>query len=137
MNQCCSAQFWIRPHQKAHNRDLGGRFVNLEYHRRSGNSRPHYDLVVIATQIGSWRIKQLLVDEGSRSSILFANCFDRMELQQNHIYEESRNVYGFDGHNSDPIGHVSLDVTLMGKVLTIDFLLMGCKLHYNDILGRD
>lgn len=96
----------------------------------------HYNPVVITSQIIGWRIERLLVDKGSGLSILFANCFERMEVWQNHIYVELVNVYGFGGQKSDLIEHVSLDVTLIGKVITIDFLLMGYKSPYTNILRK-
>lgn len=92
---------------------------------------PHYDPLVIAARIESWRVHRLLVDKGSGSSILFGNCFKRMELYNNHIYEEVGNVYGFDIHKSHLIERVSMDVMLIGKMLTVDFLLMICKSPYN------
>lgn len=77
------------------------------------------------------------MDEGSGSSVLFANCFEMIDLPNNQIYEDTGNAYGFDEHKSNPIGRVSFDVMLMEKVLTIDFFPMGCKSPYNTILGRD
>lgn len=46
-------------------------------------------------------------------------------------------MYGFDKNNSNPVGCVPLDTTLIGKALTIGFLLTNFKFLYNVILGRD
>lgn len=79
----------------------------------------------------------MLVDEESGSNILFTNYFKHIKLLDNHIYKESRNIYGFDEHKSYPIKHVSLDITLIRKLLIVDFLLMIYKSPYNTNLRRD
>lgn len=97
----------------------------------------YYDSIVVITQIDNYKVERLLLDEGIWSTILLANYFERIELPHNHIYEYSRNVYIFDGHNNYPIGCISLDVTLIGNVLIVDLLLMGYKSMYKAILRKD
>lgn len=70
----------------------------------------------------------LLIDEGSKSNIMFSNCFEKMKLPQDVITTNTGDVYGFEGNKSNPVGRVPLDVTLMAKVLTVDFVLMDCNL---------
>lgn len=36
-------------------------------------------------------------------------------------------VYGFDGNKSNPLDQIALDITVMAKSLTIDFLLLYYK----------
>lgn len=60
-----------------------------------------------------------------------------MEIPHNHIYEEPSKVFGFNMIKRNRIGHVTLYMTLVGKVLSMDFLLMSCRSPYDAIFGRD
>lgn len=101
----------------------------------AGVYAPHYDLVMITNQVRIWRIERVLIDEGRGSNILFSNCFERMKLPQDVINADTGDLYGFDGHKSNPVGCALLNVMINGKSLTVEFLLMDCKSPYNVILG--
>lgn len=53
------------------------------------------------------------------------------------IKDDTGDIYGFDRNNSSPINCVLIDVTLMGKALIVDFLLMHYKSSCNGIIERD
>lgn len=60
-----------------------------------------------------------------------------MKIPGNMIHPINGEVAGFDGLPSTPKGHVTLIVTVIGRQMPIDFLLMNCSAPYNGILGRD
>ncbi|KAL5725266.1 hypothetical protein ACHQM5_008428 [Ranunculus cassubicifolius] len=98
---------------------------------------PHYDGVLITVGMGmKRRVSRMLADEGSGGCILYSNCYERLNLPQELIFHDNNLLSGFDGHKSKPIGYITLDVSLMGKVLSVDFALMDCKSPFNGILGR-
>lgn len=75
------------------------------------------------------------MDEG-KSYNLLSNCFERMDISYNIIVEVQ--VIFMALANKILISYdVTLDVAPMGKVLSVDFLYMGCRYPYNAILGRD
>ena len=98
---------------------------------------PHYDPIVITASVGMWNMERILVDEGSAASVIFANCYEKMNIPADLILEEHNPVFGFNGQKARPIGRVVLNVARMGKVFTVDFLLIDAKSPYNAILGRD
>lgn len=60
-----------------------------------------------------------------------------MDIPDNPIYEVLSEVYGLGENKSNPIGSVTMDVTLTRKMISVDFLVMNYKLPYNAILRRD
>lgn len=96
---------------------------------------PHQNPMIITTQVGIWSIERILVDEGSGLSILFSNCIESMKLPQDVITFDIGDMYGINANNSSTACIILLGVTVMGKGLTIDFLLMDYKYHHNTILG--
>lgn len=104
-------------------------------HRMDGVYAPHYDVIVVSPRVGMWIIR-VQVEDGSGSSMLFSNCVKNMKLPQK-LMETPNEVFRIDGHKSHPIGCITLDIALMGKVMSIDSLLMVCQAPYNSILGTD
>lgn len=60
-----------------------------------------------------------------------------MLLPHDLFLKEKEEVTGFDGHKLNPKGSVILIVSLTGKHMIVDFLLMKCNSLYNGILGWD
>lgn len=60
-----------------------------------------------------------------------------MGLPKDIITSDTVDVYGFDGNKSKLVGHISLDVTVITKSLTIDFLLIDYKSPLNIFMGRE
>lgn len=123
--------------QKGLTQRRGKRPHNMEFNRYDRCACPHYDLAMNVAQVSMWWIEPLLVYEGSGSSIIFSNCFEIMKLPWALVCNNTGDVYGFSGHKSNPIGHNLLDITIMGKSLTIIVLVMDSKSPGNAILGRD
>lgn len=78
-----------------------------------------------------------MVDEGSSPTILFANCWGCIKLLDELIRDVIRKVVGFDGHKSRPRGKIRLIVSLMGKHMIFDFVLINCNAPYNGILWHE
>lgn len=57
---------------------------------------PHYNLVMITSQIGQCKIARILVDEGNDFGILFSNYFERMGIPQDIIISNDGGVYNYD-----------------------------------------
>lgn len=94
---------------------------------------PHSNLVAITSSINNYRVSRLLINEGSALSLLYPQCWSKMELQ----YEFISKVVGFKGSTSKPYGLAMLNIELHGKVITIDFYLMNYNAPYNRLLGHD
>lgn len=69
---------------------------------------PHYDPMMISTQAGLCKIERILLDVGGGYNIMFSNCFEQMQFPEDVIKTDAGGVCGFDGHESNPIGHVSV-----------------------------
>lgn len=57
--------------------------------------------------------------------------FEKMGIPQVINILDIGDLYCFVGNKSNLIGYIPLDVTIMGKSLTKNFLLMDYKIPYN------
>ena len=60
-----------------------------------------------------------------------------MNLEEKDIIRESFTVKGFDGHESTPCGIFTIPVTLAGKTIRQEVILMNCCSTYNALFGGD
>lgn len=67
----------------------------------------------------------------------FANYWAHIKLPNELLYDVTKEIAGFDGHISKPKGRVTLIVSVMGKHISLEFLLMNYNTPYNGILGQD
>jgi hypothetical protein len=56
----------------------------------------------------------VLVDNGSQAEILFLSSFEQMGFNKKHLKEASKPLYGFGGKIIEPIGSISLPVSIGG-----------------------
>lgn len=103
----------------------------------AGVYAPYYDLLVIMENIDC--MEDIKASGGLRQQLKhsFLKLLWKDKHPHNVIVEDPGDAYGFDGHKTNPIRYVTLDITLMGKALSVDFLLVDCKSPYIAIFGRD
>lgn len=60
-----------------------------------------------------------------------------MSLPDALIHPLTGEVVGFNEHKLNPKGRITLVVSVMGLLMSVDFLLMNCIAPYNGILVGD
>lgn len=66
-----------------------------------------------------------MADMGSNPIILFANCWACMKLPDDLIHNVTEKVIRFNSYKSNPKGWTTLIVSLMGKHMAMNLLLMN------------
>jgi hypothetical protein len=101
---------------------------------------PHNDALVIKTNISSWTLGKLLVDNGSSADIIFVDAYEKMDLSKNLLQPLDTPLYGFGGRVIHEIGKVSLPVSFgtiqNARTEYLSFDVVEICYPYNRILGR-
>ena len=78
-----------------------------------GVQTTHTDALVILARVAKWKIKNIMVDTGSSTDILFNHCYDKIKYKlEPRLRPYDHNLYGFDGKPVKPRGIIKLPVEL-------------------------
>ncbi|XP_056853510.1 uncharacterized protein LOC130502794 [Raphanus sativus] len=97
---------------------------------------PHHDALVISLTIENCLVKQILVDNGSFSNIIFHSAFADLGLEPTALTRKATPLVGFSGEVKQTLGEVLLPVYAEGINQATKFLVVDCPSSYNVILGR-
>ena len=101
---------------------------------------PHDNALVVSLSIASFNTRQVLVDNGSSTNIVYYLAFQQMMVNKEHPMPSDTPLVEFSGIKVFPVGTITLLVTI-GKYpqqLTkeINFLFVDYSSAYNVIIGR-
>ncbi|XP_034213039.1 uncharacterized protein LOC117625615 [Prunus dulcis] len=101
---------------------------------------PHDDPMIIRAEIADYDVGRVLIDTGSSVSVIFAEAFREMGINDNQVDRQLTPLLSFSGDLVQPIGSVRLPITFgtaPRKTTTYDqFLIVDCPTAYNVIVGR-
>lgn len=97
---------------------------------------PLHDTLVISLLISNYRIKRILVDNGSSTNIIFLNTLREMNINESHIHRRSTVLIRFSGEQKFTLGDITHLVYAAGLNLYITFIMLDIPLAYNVILVR-
>ncbi|KMS97521.1 hypothetical protein BVRB_5g126340 [Beta vulgaris subsp. vulgaris] len=101
---------------------------------------PHDDPLVVEMKIKNLRVRQILIDTGSSTDIISADCLSRLKFDENNLVPVNHPIIGFGGGIIHPMGTVTLPVRVGDKeasrTLFVKFLVVRDSTVYNVILGR-
>ncbi|XP_034218821.1 uncharacterized protein LOC117630185 [Prunus dulcis] len=101
---------------------------------------PHDDPMIIRAEIADYDVGRVLIDTGSSVSVIFAEAFREMGINDNQVDRQLTPLLSFSGDLVQPIGSVRLPITFgtaPRKATTYDqFLIVDCPTAYNVIVGR-
>ncbi|XP_043816658.1 uncharacterized protein LOC110624299 [Manihot esculenta] len=105
-----------------------------------GVQMPHDDALVIEAVIHNYRVKKILVDDGSKVNLLPYRVFQQMGTPEEQLVRDQAPVKGIGGVPVPVEGKVKLALTLGEAPRTRThyavFLVVKLPLSYNAILGR-
>lgn len=73
-------------------------------------STPHDDVLVIQATIVNYNVVRVFVDTSNSVNVLYKDTFDRMQIDQQELQPMSTALFGFSGHEVQPLGQISLPV---------------------------
>ncbi|XP_043805276.1 uncharacterized protein LOC110629209 [Manihot esculenta] len=105
-----------------------------------GVQMPHDDALVIDAIIHNYRVKKILVDDGSKVNLLPYRVFQQMGIPEEQMIRDQAPIKGIGGTPVTVEGKVKLALTLGEAPRTRThyavFLVAKLPLSYNAILGR-
>ncbi|KAL0319854.1 UNVERIFIED_CONTAM: hypothetical protein Sradi_5246900 [Sesamum radiatum] len=107
---------------------------DLEGHLPASN-----DAIVISAMVSNFWVKNILIDSGSSTNILFHGAFTQMGIDNKKLIPVNMALTSFIGDIVEPLGEISLPVSLGSYPRrTTKFIkfLGGLTFAYNIILGR-
>ncbi|XP_040374633.1 uncharacterized protein LOC121052815 [Rosa chinensis] len=96
---------------------------------------PHRDTLVVTTQIANVLVRRIMVDAGSSANVIFWEAFEQIGLDKTLIRKAW--LTAFEGSETWHVGEISLPVTMGGKIVEVDFVIVKKPSAYNAILGWD
>ncbi|XP_043814072.1 uncharacterized protein LOC122723991 [Manihot esculenta] len=105
-----------------------------------GVQMPHDDALVIEAVIHNYRVKKILVDDGSKVNLLPYRVFQQMGIPEEQLIRDQAPVKGIGGVPMSVEANVKMALTLGEAPRTRThyavFLVVKLPLSYNAILGR-
>ncbi|KAG8645588.1 hypothetical protein MANES_10G076111v8 [Manihot esculenta] len=105
-----------------------------------GIQMPHDDALVIEAVINNFRVKKVLVDDGSKVNLLPYRVFQQMRIPEEQLVRDQSPIKGIGGAPILVEGKVKLALTLgeapRARTHHEVFLVVKLPLSYNAILGR-
>ncbi|XP_010678033.2 uncharacterized protein LOC104893605 [Beta vulgaris subsp. vulgaris] len=101
---------------------------------------PHDDPLEVEMKIANLRVRRILIDTGSSTDIISADCLSRLKFDENNLVPVNHPFIGFGGGVIHPMGTVTLPVRVgdkeVARMLFVKFLVVRDLTAYNVILGR-
>ena len=101
-----------------------------------GTAQPHDDAFIMASRIGGFLVKRVLIDEGSGAEIMYPDLYKGLGLKPEDLAMYDMPQVGFDGKVVVPEGQISLPIMTEGKELMVNFIVVNAFSLYTAILGR-
>ncbi|XP_021629069.1 uncharacterized protein LOC110627129 [Manihot esculenta] len=105
-----------------------------------GIQMPHDEALVIEAVIHNYRVRKILVDDGSKVNLLPYRVFQQMGIPEEQLMRDQAPVKGIGGTPVAVEGKVKVALTLgeppLSRTHYAVFLVVKLLLSYNAILGR-
>ncbi|XP_072090416.1 uncharacterized protein [Arachis hypogaea] len=96
--------------------------------------------MVIIARVGTRLVKQILVDTGSDSNIMFRNVLDALGIRDTDLKTHQHGVVGLGDNFIKPDGLISLPVSIRSgrekRSIMAEFVVLRDSTAYNIIIGR-
>ena len=75
-----------------------------------GTIQPHDDILMVTLRIGGYDVKRVLVDQGSRTAIMYPDLYKGLNLKSRDLIGYDSPLLGFEGKIVIPKGQIRLPV---------------------------
>lgn len=97
---------------------------------------PHEDALVITLDVANFTIRQLLIDNGSSTNMIFWLALEVMRMSHIELEKSNSTLVGFDGKETKSSGSIKLFVIAKDVTELTSFFVINSSSTYNAILGR-
>ena len=101
-----------------------------------GTIQLHADALVVTTRINSFKMKRVMVDQGSGANVMYLDLFKGLGLKNEDLTKYNTPLVGFDGQVVIPKGQISLPVNMEGKEVVVAFTVVTSFSPYMTILEK-
>nr|XP_023887406.1 uncharacterized protein LOC111999508 [Quercus suber] len=101
-----------------------------------GTIQPYDDAMIVAARVGGFRVKRIMIDQGSGADIMYSDLFKGLWLRNMDLSKYSTPLVGFDGKVVVPKGQISLAMNMEGKEVVVMFIVVASFSPYTAILER-
>ncbi|XP_057965270.1 uncharacterized protein LOC131155840 [Malania oleifera] len=121
-------------------RNRQGEDIIFDSRDEEGVQQPHDDALVLSLLVANYKVRCVLIDNGSSENIMFWSVLERMKIGNERLKPITTPLVGFGGDVVHPIGTITLPVT-MGTTPQLvtsltEFLVVDRPSVYNIILGH-
>ncbi|XP_074591723.1 uncharacterized protein LOC141847565 [Curcuma longa] len=106
----------------------------------TGISTPHDDALVIRATIANYNVAHVFVDTSSSVNVLYKEAFAQMQIDRHELHPMSIALFGFSGHEVQPLGQINLLLSLgeepLRRTRSVTFAVVDAPSSYNVLLGR-
>ncbi|XP_057949272.1 uncharacterized protein LOC131144550 [Malania oleifera] len=121
-------------------RNRQGEDIFFDSQDEEGVQQPHDDALVLSLLVANYKVKRVLIDNGSSANIMFWSVLEGIKIGKERLKSIATPLVGFGGDVVHPIRTITLPVT-MGMTLRLvtsltKFLMVDQPSVYTIILGR-
>ncbi|XP_021812766.1 uncharacterized protein LOC110755794 [Prunus avium] len=121
-------------------RRLGREPITFSEEEEGGIIFPHSDPMIIRADVSEFDVGRILIDTGSSVNVLFADAFNALGIDPQHLNKDITPLLSFSGDVVKPIGSVQLPFAVgtipRRTIIYTHFLVVDCPTAYNAIIGR-
>lgn len=99
------------------------------------SSQPHDDALIVASRIGGFLIKRVLIDQWCKAEIMYPDPYKGLGLKPEDLMKYDKPLVGFDWKVVVPQRQISLPVMTEGKEVMVNFIVFNAFYPYEAILG--
>ncbi|XP_059623058.1 uncharacterized protein LOC132266222 [Cornus florida] len=98
---------------------------------------PHEDPLVISLLAANYLVRRVLFDPGSSANIIITKwTFDQLKLALDQVRPTGNPLVVFGGRKVEPIGVITVSVTVAKRTLKENFVIVDIHPTYNLLIGR-
>lgn len=97
---------------------------------------PHNDPLLLTVDVCGFDVRRILIDSGSSMDIMYYGMFQKLGKRQEDLIPVSTQLLGLESFPVWPLGMLRTEVTIGGKAVEAEFLVVNVSSSYNAILGR-
>ena len=91
---------------------------------------------MVTLRIGGYDVKRVLVDQGSRTAIMYPDLYKGLNLKSRDLIGYDSPLLGFDGKVVIPKGQIRLPIQAGSEVVDVDFIMVDAYSPYTAIVAR-
>ena len=98
--------------------------------------QPHNDALVVTLRIGGYKVKRVMVDQGSCVKVIYLDLYKGLNLKPEDLTIYDSPLVSFDRKIVILKGQIRIPVQAGSKVVEVDFIVVDAYSPYTAIVAR-